>query len=129
MRKAADLSISGNANLSGFRVPRRSSSIRDRVFFVFVGESGIFILNTRVRILTANTHTRCAASNTEIRIHGRRSVLGGLVMGDGASPAGVPSFVCPSREMGDSSFRRQGLRPRSFPVEQRLLLAKPRSRL
>ncbi|WP_154677711.1 hypothetical protein [Rhizobium tubonense] len=31
--------------------------------------------------------------DTEIRIHGRQAVLEGLVMGGGAAPAGVPSFV------------------------------------
>ncbi|MGO1164772.1 recombinase zinc beta ribbon domain-containing protein [Brucella sp. C7-11G] len=31
--------------------------------------------------------------DTEIRIHGRRDVLERLVMGNGATPAGVPSFV------------------------------------
>lgn len=31
--------------------------------------------------------------DTEIRIHGRRRVLERLVMGGGAAPAGVPSFV------------------------------------
>lgn len=31
--------------------------------------------------------------DTEIRIHGRREVLERLVMGGGATPAGVPSFV------------------------------------
>lgn len=31
--------------------------------------------------------------DTEIRIHGRRTVLERLVMGGGATPAGVPSFV------------------------------------
>ena len=31
--------------------------------------------------------------DAEIRIHGRKSVLERLVMGGGASPAGVPSFV------------------------------------
>jgi hypothetical protein len=31
--------------------------------------------------------------DTEIRIHGRRTILERLVMGGGATPAGVPSFV------------------------------------
>ncbi|CAH0343219.1 hypothetical protein RHI9324_04952 [Rhizobium sp. CECT 9324] len=31
--------------------------------------------------------------DTEIRIHGRKSILERMVMGGGISPAGVPSFV------------------------------------
>lgn len=33
------------------------------------------------------------ADDTEIRIHGRKTVLERLVMGGGAAPARVPSFV------------------------------------
>ena len=42
--------------------------------------------------------------DTEIRIHGRRSVLEGLVMSDGAAPAGVPSFVRKWRTRQDSNL-------------------------
>ena len=41
--------------------------------------------------------------DTEIRIHGRRTVLERLVMGGGASPAGVPSFVRKWRTRHDSN--------------------------
>ncbi len=40
---------------------------------------------------------------TEIRIHGRRNVLERLVMGEGAAPAGVPSFVRKWRTRRDSN--------------------------
>ena len=39
----------------------------------------------------------------EIRIHGRRDVLERLVMGGGATPAGVPSFVRKWRPGRDSN--------------------------
>ncbi len=42
--------------------------------------------------------------DTEIRIHGRRSVLERLVMGGGAAPAGVPSFVRKWRARKDSNL-------------------------
>ncbi|WQP05272.1 recombinase family protein (plasmid) [Sinorhizobium meliloti] len=42
--------------------------------------------------------------DTEIRIHGRRSVLERLVMGGGATPAGVPSFVRKWRTRQDSNL-------------------------
>lgn len=42
--------------------------------------------------------------DTEIRIHGRRSVLERLVMGGGAAPAGVPSFVRKWRARQDSNL-------------------------
>ncbi len=41
--------------------------------------------------------------DNEIRIHGRRSVLERLVMGGGATPAGVPSFVRKWRTRRDSN--------------------------
>lgn len=41
--------------------------------------------------------------DTEIRIHGRRTVLERLVMGGGASPVGVPSFVRKWRAIQDKS--------------------------
>jgi site-specific DNA recombinase len=41
--------------------------------------------------------------DTEIRIKGRRNVLERLVMGGGASPAGVPSFVRNWRTRHDSN--------------------------
>ena len=41
--------------------------------------------------------------DTEIRIKGRRNVLERLVMGGGASPAGLPSFVRKWRARGDSN--------------------------
>ncbi|WP_412033258.1 recombinase family protein [Nitratireductor aquimarinus] len=40
----------------------------------------------------------------EIRIHGRRTVLERLVMGEGAAPAGVPSFVRKWRARKDSNL-------------------------
>lgn len=43
--------------------------------------------------------------DTEIRIHGRRTVLERLVMGGGAAPAGVPSFVHKWRTHQDSNLR------------------------
>ena len=42
--------------------------------------------------------------DTEIRIHGRRSVLERLVMGNGVAPAGVPSFVRKWRARKDSNL-------------------------
>ena len=41
----------------------------------------------------------------EIRIHGRKSVLERLVMGGGATPSGVPSFVRKWRARRDSNSR------------------------
>jgi len=41
--------------------------------------------------------------DTEIRIIGRRTVLERLVMGGGAAPAGVPSFVRKWRTRHDSN--------------------------
>jgi site-specific DNA recombinase len=41
----------------------------------------------------------------EIRIIGRRTALERLVMGGGAAPAGVPSFVRKWRARGDSNVR------------------------
>ena len=43
--------------------------------------------------------------DAEIRIHGRRAVLERLVMGGGAAPAGVPSFVRKWRARKDSNLR------------------------
>jgi site-specific DNA recombinase len=42
--------------------------------------------------------------DTEIRIHGRKSVLERMVMGGGISPAGVPSFVRKWRTRQDSNL-------------------------
>ncbi|PWK60784.1 hypothetical protein [Aminobacter sp. AP02] len=42
--------------------------------------------------------------DAEVRIHGRRDVLERLVMGGGASPAGVPSFVRKWRARRDSNL-------------------------
>ena len=42
--------------------------------------------------------------DAEIRIHGRRTVLEQLVMGGGATPAGVPSFVRKWRARQDSNL-------------------------
>ena len=42
--------------------------------------------------------------DTEIRIHGRKTILERLVMGGGASPAGVPSFVRKWRTRQDSNL-------------------------
>ena len=43
--------------------------------------------------------------DAEIRIIGRKSVLERLVMGGGAAPAGVPSFVREWRARNDSNVR------------------------
>ncbi len=43
--------------------------------------------------------------DTEIRIHGRKTILERLVMGNGAVPAGVPSFVRKWRTRSDSNAR------------------------
>ena len=42
--------------------------------------------------------------DTEIRIHGRKTILERLVMGNGATPAGVPSFVRKWRARKDSNL-------------------------
>lgn len=57
----------------------------------------------RTNVLSSDTSFRRAyirsaideveVDDAEIRIHGRRAVLERLVMGGGATPAGVPSFV------------------------------------
>jgi site-specific DNA recombinase len=44
--------------------------------------------------------------DTEIRVHGSRSVLERLVMGGGATPAGVPSLVRKWRALRDSNCCR-----------------------
>jgi site-specific DNA recombinase len=43
--------------------------------------------------------------DTEIRIHGRRTVLERLVMGGCAAPTAVPSFVRKWRTRQDSNLR------------------------
>ncbi|NEJ60762.1 recombinase family protein [Rhizobium leguminosarum] len=67
----------------------------------------------RTNVLTGETPFRRAyirsvidqveVDDTEIRIHGRRAVLERLVMGGGATPAGVPSFVRKWRTRRDSN--------------------------
>jgi hypothetical protein len=62
-----------------------------------------FVEVMRANVLSGDTPFRRAwlramidnveVDDTEIRIHGRRAVLERLVMGGGAAPAGVPSFV------------------------------------
>jgi hypothetical protein len=42
--------------------------------------------------------------DTEIRIHGRKSILERLVMGGGAAPEGMPSFVRKWRAGSDLNF-------------------------
>ena len=44
--------------------------------------------------------------DTEIRIHGRRTVLKRLVMGGGAAPVGVPSFLRKWRVRQDETGHR-----------------------
>ena len=46
-----------------------------------------------------------AVDDTEIRIHGRKTVLERLVMGGGAAPAGVPGFLRDWRTRSDSNAR------------------------
>lgn len=67
----------------------------------------------RSNVLTGETPFRRAyirslvdqveVDDAEIRIHGRRTVLERLVMGGGAAPAGVPSFVRKWRARRDSN--------------------------
>jgi hypothetical protein len=62
-----------------------------------------FVATMRDNVLSGDTAFRRAwlrsvidkveVDDAEIRIHGRRTVLERLVMGGGAAPAGVPSFV------------------------------------
>ncbi|VFU10937.1 Resolvase domain protein [Methylocella tundrae] len=72
-----------------------------------------FVEVMRSNVLTGDTSFRRAyirsvidqveVDDAEIRIHGRRSVLERLVMGGGADPAGVPSFVRKWRTRHDSN--------------------------
>jgi site-specific DNA recombinase len=67
----------------------------------------------RTNVLTGDTPFRRAyirsiidqveVDDTEIRIIGRKSILERLVMGGGAAPAGVPSFVRKWRARKDSN--------------------------
>lgn len=54
---------------------------------------------------------RVEVDETEVRIIGRNAVLEGLVMGGGAAPAGVPSFVRKWRLRRDSNSRQTPLGP------------------
>ncbi len=73
-----------------------------------------FVATMRDNVLSGDTAFRRAwlrsvidkveVDDTEIRIHGRRSVLERLVMGGGAAPAGVPSFVREWRARKDSNL-------------------------
>lgn len=73
-----------------------------------------FVETMRGNVLSGDTPFRRAwlrsvidgveVDDTEIRIHGRRSVLERLVMGGGAAPAGVPSFVRKWRTRQDSNL-------------------------
>ena len=72
-----------------------------------------FVETMRQNVLSGDTAFRRAylravidnveVDDTEIRIHGRRTVLERLVMGGGATPAGVPSFVREWRARRDSN--------------------------
>ncbi|CAH1665943.1 Recombinase family protein [Hyphomicrobiales bacterium] len=73
-----------------------------------------FVAVMRENVLTGDVPFRRAylravidnveVDDTEIRIHGRRTVLERLVMGGGAAPAGVPSFVRKWRARKDSNL-------------------------
>lgn len=73
-----------------------------------------FVATMRDNVLSGDTAFRRAwlrsvidkveVDDTEIRIHGRRTVLERLVMGGGAAPSGVPSFVREWRARGDSNL-------------------------
>jgi site-specific DNA recombinase len=73
-----------------------------------------FVDVMRSNVLTGETPFRRAyirsvidqveVDDTEIRIIGRKAVLERLVMGGGASPAGVPSFVRECRARQDSNL-------------------------
>jgi site-specific DNA recombinase len=73
-----------------------------------------FVEVMRQNVLTGDTSFRRAylravidnveVDDAEIRIHGRRTVLERLVMGGGAAPAGVPSFVREWRTRQDSNL-------------------------
>lgn len=73
-----------------------------------------FVEAMRTNVLTGETPFRRAyiramidqveVDDAEIRIHGRRTVLERLVMGGGAAPAGVPSFVRKWRARKDSNL-------------------------
>jgi hypothetical protein len=72
-----------------------------------------FVATMRDNVLSGDTAFRRAwlrsvidkveVDDTEIRIHGRRTVLERLVMGGGAAPAAVPSFVREWRTRHDSN--------------------------
>jgi hypothetical protein len=73
-----------------------------------------FVEIMRTKVLSGDTPFRRAyirsvidqveVDDTEIRIFGRRTVLERLVMGGGAAPAGVPSFVRKWRARKDSNL-------------------------
>ncbi|MBA4174759.1 MAG: recombinase family protein, partial [Hyphomicrobium sp.] len=73
-----------------------------------------FVAVMRQNVLTGDTSFRRSylravidkveVDDMEIRIHGRRTVLERLVMGGGAAPAGVPSFVREWRARKDSNL-------------------------
>ena len=72
-----------------------------------------FVEVMRQNVLTGDTSFRRSylravidkveVDDTEIRIHGRRTVLERLVMGGGTAPAGVPNFVREWRALRDSN--------------------------
>jgi site-specific DNA recombinase len=72
-----------------------------------------FVDVMRANVVTGDTPFRRAyihsvidqveVDDTEIRVVGRRQVLGRLMTGGGASPAGVPSFVRKWRARRDSN--------------------------
>ncbi len=65
-------------------------------------------MDGRASALTGPRLMGCGAQvevdDMEIRIHGRRDVLERLVMGGGAAPAPVPSFVLKWRTRQDSNL-------------------------
>ena len=73
-----------------------------------------FVATMRDNVLSGDTAFRRSwlrsvidkveVDDAEIRIHGRRTVLERLVMGGGAAPAGVPSFVREWRTRQDSNL-------------------------
>jgi hypothetical protein len=83
-----------------------------------------FVDVMRKNVLTGDTPFRRAyirsvidqveVDDTEIRIIGRRTVLERLVMGGGATPAGVPSFVRKWPARRDETGRRYVIAPNDF---------------
>jgi site-specific DNA recombinase len=93
-RAAAELSP--EARITGQKIAVAVEAMRANVL-----EGAIPFRRAYLRAMIDNVEV----DDEEVRIHGRKTVLERLVMGDGIAPAGVPSFVRKWRALEDSNPR------------------------